>query len=67
LDGTTPSRNSKRYTEPLVLQPPVVIKAKGFWKGSEFWQEGETPVKEVKYRGVDFRFLYEGHNKPVYR
>ena len=67
LDGAVPTRSSKRYTEPLVLQAPVAIKAKAFWKGSDFWQGGETPIKEVTYTGVDFRFLYEGHNKPVYR
>jgi hypothetical protein len=67
LDATTPTRSSERYTKPLVLQPPVVIKAKGFWEGSDFWQKGETPIKEVKYEGGDFRFLYEGHHRPVYR
>ena len=67
LDGSTPTKASTRYTKPFLLKPPVTLKAKGFWAGSEFWQGGETPLKEIHYDGVDFRFHYEGHLKPTYR
>lgn len=66
LDGSTPTERSPRYTAPLTVQAQTVIKARAFWPGSRFWPAGATPVKELNYTGPDFRFLYEGHVKPVY-
>ena len=58
-DGSEPTRNATRYTEPFKVDPTMTIKAKGYWEG------GETPVKVVEFTGVDFRFLYQGHYKPI--
>jgi len=61
LNGDEPTGTSQLYTGPFILDSPLTIKAKAFWKG------GSTPVKEVKFDGVDFRFLYENtHYKPLY-
>jgi hypothetical protein len=53
LNGDNPHQESKLYEEPFTIDEPTTIKAKAFWGG------GQTPIKEVKFEGVDFRFLYE--------
>ena len=61
LNGDEPTESSQLYTGPFVIDSPLTIKARAFWQG------GSTPVKEVKFNGVDFRFLYENtHYKPLF-
>lgn len=62
LDGEEPTRGSALYQRPFSIDVPTLIKARGFW------ESGETPLKEVKFDGVDFRFLYENtHHKPLFQ
>ena len=58
LDGSEPTRDSKRYARPFSMTPPSTLKAKGFFEG------GETPLKVVELSSVDYRFHYQYHTKP---
>jgi hypothetical protein len=62
LNGEQPTEKSQIYQHPFLIDSPVTIKARAFWA------EGKTPIKEVQFEGVDFRFLYENtHHKPLYQ
>ena len=52
LDGSDPTRDSPRFTGPFSVDPPKVIKAKGFH------DDGETPVRTIDMRETGFRLHY---------
>jgi N-sulfoglucosamine sulfohydrolase len=60
LDGSDPTRDSKLFSKPFNIDPPVIIKAKGFW------DEGETPIKTINFRELGFRFHYDDWYKPLH-
>jgi len=60
LDGSEPTRVSSLFTGPFEVDPPVVIKAKGFWDG------GETTVNTIDFRELGFRLHYDNWHKPLH-
>ncbi len=60
LDGSDPTRDSTLFSRPFDVDPPVIIKARGFWDG------GETPVKTIDFRELGFKFHYDDWYKPLH-
>ena len=61
LDGSEPTQDSPRFEKRFQVQPPVVIKAKGFFDG------GETPMNEIDFREWGcFAFYANSWYKPNY-
>jgi len=61
LDGTEPTEKSPLYTGPFESDPPLKIRARGYWN------DESTPVAELDFHRVDFRVLYEHtHFKPIH-
>jgi hypothetical protein len=58
-DGSDPDRSSTLYTKPFVVDPPVVIKARGY--------DGEiaTPIRTTHFRELGPTLLYKDWYKPL--
>jgi N-sulfoglucosamine sulfohydrolase len=60
LDGSDPTRDSQRFTKPFIIDPPVIIRARGFW------DEKETAIKTLNFREHGFRVHYKDHYEPLH-
>ncbi len=60
LDGSDPTRASTLFSKPFIVDPPVIIKARGFW------DDKETPIKTIDFREHGFRVHYKVHYEPLH-
>jgi hypothetical protein len=58
LDGSDLTRDSTLFSKPFDVDPPVIIKARGFW------DIGETLIKTINFKELGFRFHYDDWYKP---